>query len=387
MDELVSIIVPVYNTEQYLPECIESMIKQTYNKLEILLINDGSTDGSLSVCREYAEKDSRIKVFDCCSRGVVETRKKGIEEATGGFMTFVDSDDTVKEDYIETLVKELGDSQLVTSCLLHGVSVMKDGIEPGRYTINNDSPVIRNMICMEDKITRGMTGYMCGKLFISSKAKGLLKEIDSDIYIYEDSDFVYKYILQCESVRVTGYCGYNYRVNSNSLYNTYHEDILISCNKLYLSLKKTFDSCPYKETLHEQLELYLLYMLRESLDFMGISKNNRPIRYVIPYCEKLKDKKVVVYGGGNVGRDYVRYIINKNVCKELLWVDKNWKNIESCGNMVAVSSDHIKNYQYDYIIIAVKNDLMAESIRLDLENSGINPDKVIWEEPMDIAFV
>lgn len=247
MDELVSIIVPVYNTEQYLPECIESIIKQTYDKLEILLINDGSTDGSLSVCREYAVRDSRIKVFDCCSRGVVETRKKGIEEATGGLMTFVDSDDTVKEDYVETLVKELDDSQMVTSCLLHGVSVMKDGIEPGRYTISNDSPVIRNMICMEDRVTRGMTGYMCGKIFISSKAKGLLKEMDSDIYIHEDSDFVYKYILKCESVRVTEYCGYNYRVNSNSLYSRYHEDILINCNKLYLSLKKTFDLSPYKK--------------------------------------------------------------------------------------------------------------------------------------------
>ena len=90
---LISVIIPVYNTAQYLSLCIESVLAQTYRDIEILLIDDGSTDGSSRICDEYAYRDARIKVIHQVNSGVVAARKTGLKEAKGELIGFVDSDD------------------------------------------------------------------------------------------------------------------------------------------------------------------------------------------------------------------------------------------------------------------------------------------------------
>ncbi|MBQ9780415.1 MAG: glycosyltransferase [Clostridia bacterium] len=106
-DKKVSIIVPIYNSEAYLPLCIESMIKQTYKNIEILLIDDGSTDASLDVCLQYAEADERIKVIHQENGGVSSARNNGLDHMTGEYFAFVDSDDEIKENAIEFLLNDL----------------------------------------------------------------------------------------------------------------------------------------------------------------------------------------------------------------------------------------------------------------------------------------
>ena len=93
MTEKVSVIVPVFNVEKYLRQCLDSILQQTYQNLEIIIINDGSTDGSDAICREYAGKDSRISYFAKENTGISDTRNVGIRQATGEYVTFVDSDD------------------------------------------------------------------------------------------------------------------------------------------------------------------------------------------------------------------------------------------------------------------------------------------------------
>lgn len=104
MDKI-SIIIPVYNVEGYLHQCIDSIINQTYNNLEILLINDGSTDSSLDICNEYASKDDRIIVLNKKNGGQSSARNMGLDIATGDFIGFVDSDDWVEPNMYETLLK------------------------------------------------------------------------------------------------------------------------------------------------------------------------------------------------------------------------------------------------------------------------------------------
>ena len=103
MEELVSIIVPVYNVEDYLTECIESAIKQTYHNLEIILVDDGSTDTSGKICDMYACKDDRIKVFHKQNGGLSDARNTGIEKATGEYIYFLDSDDMLPTGAIEKM--------------------------------------------------------------------------------------------------------------------------------------------------------------------------------------------------------------------------------------------------------------------------------------------
>ena len=104
MQEKISIIVPVYNVEAYLERCVESILKQTYTNFELLLINDGSTDQSGDLCDQLASKNENIKVFHLENAGVSNARNVGIQNSTGEWITFVDSDDFITPDYLETLI-------------------------------------------------------------------------------------------------------------------------------------------------------------------------------------------------------------------------------------------------------------------------------------------
>ena len=101
-----SIVVPVYNTAEYLQQCIESILAQTYKEMEIILLDDGSTDGSGEICDEYAKRDKRITVVHKMNEGLTATRKRGVEIAKSEYICFVDSDDWIKETLVEKLVKK-----------------------------------------------------------------------------------------------------------------------------------------------------------------------------------------------------------------------------------------------------------------------------------------
>ena len=110
-DELVSIIVPIYNTERYLAECLESIRKQTYTDIECILVNDGSTDASKKICKRFCELDSRFQLIDKNNEGVSKARNIGIEKATGKYIQFTDSDDILDICMIEKLVKKIKEDE------------------------------------------------------------------------------------------------------------------------------------------------------------------------------------------------------------------------------------------------------------------------------------
>ena len=107
MDELVSIIIPVFNVENYLAQCLDSVLAQTYQHLEIIVVNDGSYDGSGRICREYAMQDSRIKVHNQPNQGLAAARNAGLNVATGEYVTFIDADDFIVPDYVSHLAAQI----------------------------------------------------------------------------------------------------------------------------------------------------------------------------------------------------------------------------------------------------------------------------------------
>lgn len=103
---MISVIIPIYNTEKYLRRCIDSVLNSSYRNFEIILINDGSDDGSADICKEYLNRDSRIKYYEQKNAGVSVARNRGIEESKGEWIVFVDSDDFISEDFLSTIAKE-----------------------------------------------------------------------------------------------------------------------------------------------------------------------------------------------------------------------------------------------------------------------------------------
>ena len=127
MEKLVSIIIPVYNVYQYLEKCLETVTSQTYKNIEVILVDDGSSDGSGAICDEYAERDERIKVIHKQNGGVSSARNAALEIVKGDFVCFVDADDYVIEEMIERLVNEIKKGYDIVQCgymLLYGESVI-----------------------------------------------------------------------------------------------------------------------------------------------------------------------------------------------------------------------------------------------------------------------
>lgn len=116
---LISVIVPCYNVEEYLPKCVESILNQTYRNLEIFLVNDGSLDRSGEICDEYVVKDTRIKVIHKENGGLSDARNVALDIMTGEYVTFVDSDDYVAEDYVEYLYKLIEENGVKLSVSWH----------------------------------------------------------------------------------------------------------------------------------------------------------------------------------------------------------------------------------------------------------------------------
>ena len=115
MNAKVSVIIPVYNAEQYLKRCLDSVLAQTYQDFEIICIDDGSTDNSGAICDEYAKKDSRIRILRKENGGVSSARNAGLNIAEGEYITFIDSDDYVDTDYMQTLYENLEGADAVAS--------------------------------------------------------------------------------------------------------------------------------------------------------------------------------------------------------------------------------------------------------------------------------
>ncbi len=236
--------------------------------------------------------------------------------------------------------------QLVTSGLLYYESVILDGIKEGEYIINEHSPIIKNMISMDDNITRGILSNMCGKLFDTNIAKKVICDIDTDIYYGEDGEFVYKYILRCYKIYVTDYCGYNYRVNSQSVVHSNNDDFLINVNKLYISLKESFDKSIYVDKLIPQLERWIAMHIRIVGDIIGFENRNLFIKYIIPCKRLIAGKKIVVYGAGKVGIDYVRQIKKEDLCEKLICVEKDYISQNECINTKIESPAILKKIRF-----------------------------------------
>ncbi len=159
----VSVIVPVYNAEKYLKKCLESIINQTYLNIEIVLVDDGSTDNSLKICNDYKKNDRRIKVIHQSNKGVSTARNVGLDNATGAYISFVDSDDYIENDMIEKMTNEAIKNNLdIIICNLH---FENENYEEIKEFNHNDYFIKRKNYPIELYKNISIQGYSCNKIF------------------------------------------------------------------------------------------------------------------------------------------------------------------------------------------------------------------------------
>lgn len=204
--EKVSIVVPVYNAEKYLAECIESLINQTYRNIEIILVNDGSTDRSYEICEQYAKNDLRIQVFTQKNGGISKARNKGIAEAKGSYILFVDSDDYCELKMVENAVKNAKNDTLY---IWSYTEVYKNKIIQKKFkqdiTIGN----------IDEIFQATLFGSSCNKIFSLDIIREKKLHFDEEVYNTEDLLFIFTYLQYVKEIKYDEKFLYNHRIGKN----------------------------------------------------------------------------------------------------------------------------------------------------------------------------
>ena len=215
---LISIIIPVYKVEKYLEKCIQSVINQTYENLQIILVDDGSPDNCGKICDEYAKKDHRIEVIHKSNGGLSDARNKGLEIAKGEYIGFVDSDDYIEADMYEVLYNLLKQYNAdVSICNFYTVSQGKISIKNADNGINEYN---RIEILKEILLDKNIQSYAWNKLY----KKELFDEIKYPVgKKYEDIGTTFYLLEKCNKVVVTGKPEYYYINRQDSIVNNVTE--------------------------------------------------------------------------------------------------------------------------------------------------------------------
>ncbi len=214
-NELISIIVPVYNVEQYLDECVNSIIKQTYTNLEIILIDDGSTDASGKMCDEYAEKDKRIKVVHKENGGLSSARNAGLDICTGEYISFIDSDDYVDPDFIRYMYNLLKKYNVSVSGCKWRFVFFNGNLEA------QEKALVENMEPQKDFYKNLLYGRRAVGQTVYLFKRDIFDNLRySEGIIFEDSDLVYKIFAKCNNVVISNNQLYYYRLRQNSITNS-----------------------------------------------------------------------------------------------------------------------------------------------------------------------
>ena len=207
MDKLVSVILPVYGVEKYLPECVDALLAQSYQNLEIILVDDASPDGCPAICDSYAAKDSRVRVIHKENGGAASARNAGLDAARGEAVCFVDSDDTVEPQYVERLLDALGHGDMaMCGFFLRSRSGSKEeAICPGSYD-------------REGFLRRFLEDWRCSLLWNKIYRRSAIGNLRmAEGHRVDDEFFTYQVVLNCEKITVTDACLYHYRLRGSSV--------------------------------------------------------------------------------------------------------------------------------------------------------------------------
>lgn len=379
----ISVIVPVYNEEMFLDDCITSICNQTYENLEIILVDDGSSLSCSQKCDSYIAKDDRIKVFHKENGGSLSARRKGIEEATGGYVAFVDSDDWIElelyEEAAKILVKDNPDMLSIsnyyrnytTDRYINTYDNKRIGVWDSSQFAEDIFPYfIKKEKFFDTEFPISMTGY----LFRTEFAYAVIRKITNEIKTSEDYVFLMQAFLNARSCAAISYRGYHYRNNNNS--KTY---TLRNVKKLLQPVYKTVESAimesnysiNIKELLKKKniIHIYHAFLIKDYAQLI-----NTKDEYLFPYSKVTKGSKIIIYGAGKLGKQLYNAIKNMD-CYEIVGiVDKNW-GLYKGQEIKVISPEEILSKEYDYIIFGITYLNIVEQAKNELINLGVSESK------------
>lgn len=231
--DLISVIIPIYNLEKYLSVCLESIINQTYSNLEILCVDDGSTDKSAIVCEEYAEKDDRVKLFKIENGGVGNARNYALNHMSGDWFAFVDGDDWLEPNYFEILLKNAIENKCdISACQFQRNSsfIMGNDVINNVVVLSGTNECIHNFICGGVSLM----GQSCNKIYLAEKYGSV--RFSTSIKVNEDCLYTYEIMLKCDAACVTEAQLYHWFFRGDSACHSKKVDVDFTAANVFITL-------------------------------------------------------------------------------------------------------------------------------------------------------
>lgn len=382
---MISIIVPVYNAELYLEKCIESIRCQSYKQLQIILVDDGSSDLSGKMCDEFAKKDERIVVIHQNNRGPVLARTTGIRYATGNYIGFVDADDYCEEKEYEEMLKDIEkyDADFVHYGYIKetGDSSMMISPTDQEECVTIDDPIdFISQRVLQSNHRASISPSMWSKLFKSELIKSTIEQIPSECRYGEDLINLILCSLKANKVVISSKAYYHYIWREGSLMNQTGNELDREA-RLYVWMRDTLSANGVLSGLQPTLSIYFE---RQLLSVFSKRKEDAYCirRYGVKDPILYDNKKIVIYGAGNVGRDIFRQLSFRGKSNIVGVVDANADHIDVAWTNVS-SVDFLKMNVYDYVIVAVFYESAFESIKLELVEQGVDEHKIVWGAPLN----
>lgn len=262
-----SVIVPIYKVENYLPQCIESILEQTYNNFELILVDDGSPDNCPALCDKYAKKDRRVKVIHKQNGGVVSARKAGLSIAQGEYICFVDGDDFVSNDMLETYERILCRQKVDVICAGYSkynndgeVIKVQQNVKSGFYDKNDlQTEFYCQMLSTRPFFHFNIHPSVWSKCFRKQIAELVYRNIPDNISLGEDVAATYAILLKSSLVGVIDYWGYMYRQNLTSMTHTYDKNLYEKVRNLVRYLKEVERTTEWQA--ESQIDEYAVFLL------------------------------------------------------------------------------------------------------------------------------
>lgn len=372
---LISVIVPVYNIAEYLPQCIDSICEQEYPNLEIILVDDGSADSSPLICDQYARKDNRIHVIHKDNGGLVSARKAGLYYAKGEYISYVDGDDWIEH----KMYRKLWEMGLTDDIIAfagyeeygqgESYGVKKNTIREGRYSCETDRNwLYSHMMVNENFYENGILTYLWSKLIRRKILLECQNAVPDTISYAEDTACVYPCLLKAKTILVANTLLYHYRVRSDSMVRT--EVKMEKMESLFQTLGKVFLMHPLKENLMKQLKYSMWHAM--------LLKNYTGIKHTMtlfPFKKVKPGMRVSVYGAGIWGKVIWGFCQKSDEIKPAGWFDQRYKLYASQGFYVQPTED-ISDCIFDVIVIAIANIRLAQQIKTELLQKGISKEQI-----------
>lgn len=372
MKKIISVIIPVYNASAYLPQCIDSIMQQSLDNIEIIFVNDGSTDGSGDICDMYAARDERIIVIHKKNEGPVLARNEGLMRSTCEYIAYVDADDWLETNMLERLYQTMLEQDVdIVMCgryedIGNTHRIVNHGIPEGRYSKGELlKKVYPNMIVNGDFFEWGLFPGMWDKLWKRNSLTEYQMAVDSRITMGDDAACSYPAILNANSIYVLHECLYHYRQTATSMVKQ-NSDIELQrkrFNILYNSVNASFEKNKDIYDLREQWLEYVLFLMvpRADVLYQGIEE----LDYLFPFSKVKKGSNIILYGMGTYGQLLYKHIKKTGFCNILACADRNYIELSKQG-VPAVSPEEIGNYDYDAIVVANSFAKVRNAIYRDL---------------------